>query len=111
MPLIPVRFELTDFTAASVSVAGTFNQWKPESTLLHTSGAGLWHTNTALPPGNYEYRFVVDGQWINDPMAKNSQPNPHGGSNSVLTVTTPEEDHLADAENIPFTNQNDQTTQ
>jgi len=33
-----------------------------------------------LPRGCYEYRFVVDGNWVSDPSAKGSAANPFGGS-------------------------------
>ena len=57
----------------------------------------------ALVPGIYEYCLVVDGQWMPDPSATETVPNPFGGRNSVLTVaSSPEAAHLADAENLPF---------
>jgi hypothetical protein len=39
-----------------------------------------------LSPGEYEYRFLVDGQWKDDPMAKRYVGNPFGGFNCVLEV-------------------------
>jgi len=39
-----------------------------------------------LPAGRYEYRFVVDGQWISDPRAKECVQNAFGSTNSVLVV-------------------------
>src|ERR1700744_3274136 len=83
---VPVRFEFTHPTAASVAVAGTFNDWKPEAKTLHGSGKGMWWKETILKPGTYEYCFVVDGEWIPDPQAKETVPNPFGGKNSVLKV-------------------------
>jgi 1,4-alpha-glucan branching enzyme len=84
--LIPVHFEFTHPTAKNVSVAGTFNHWQPEAKTLHASGGGRWIKESALAPGNYEYCFVVDGQWMSDPLAKESVANPFGGKNSVLKV-------------------------
>ena len=49
-------------------------------------GEGRWVKELALPPGDYEYRFVVDGAWIPDPLAKETVPNPFGEMNSVLKV-------------------------
>jgi 1,4-alpha-glucan branching enzyme len=89
-PLVPVRFEFTDKAAHSVFVAGSFNDWQPEAKELHPGGTGLWWKETPLKPGSYEYCFVVDGQWIPDPQAKETAPNPFGGKNSVLKVATPE---------------------
>jgi len=47
---------------------------------------GRWQAIVTLPPGVYEYKFVVDGQWRPDPKAKQSAPNPHGTVNSVIEV-------------------------
>ena len=51
-------------------------------------GDGVWVKELSLPPGNYEYRMVVDGEWIPDPWTDNYVPNPFGGINSVLKVST-----------------------
>ncbi len=51
-----------------------------------TTGPGQWIKELALSPGIYEYQYVVDGRWINDPHALKSTPNPLGGRNSVLVV-------------------------
>ncbi len=105
--LIPVRFEFTHPTATTVCVAGCFNHWQPEAKALHPSGSGHWLKETALPPGSYEYCFVVDGQWIPDPQAKDCVNNPFGGRNSILKVASSQEAaHLADAESLPLKNTN-----
>ena len=102
-----VRFEFTDPAARAVCIAGTFNNWKPESKTLHSSGVGNWWKETALAPGTYEYCLVVDGIYIPDPLAKETVPNPFGGRNSILTVFgSAAEQHLADAENTPLKNTN-----
>lgn len=72
--------------ATEVFIAGDFNQWNPHSTPLHKESNGKWRTLLRLAPGPHEYRFVVDGQWRNDPRAKRSKANPFGGVNSVLQV-------------------------
>lgn len=100
--LMPVRFEFTDPKAQAVSVAGCFNHWKPEAKTLHPAGGGRWLKETALLPGTYEYRLIVDGQWMADPLARESVPNPFGGRNSVLQVLSPEATHLASAEISPL---------
>ncbi len=72
--------------AQSVSVAGTFNKWSPEQTPLDKGPDGKWKARLSLKAGRYEYRFVVDGQWLSDPAAAESVPNEFGSTNSVLTV-------------------------
>lgn len=84
-----VRFEFSDPSAASVCLAGTFNDWSPDAKPMHPLGDGRWIKDTVLPPGRYEYCLVVDGRWMPDPRAKESVSNPFGGSNSLLLVTSP----------------------
>ncbi len=105
--LVPVRFEYSHPTVTTVCVAGTFNQWQPATKSMHPAGKGHWLKETNLAPGTYEYCLVVDGQWMPDPLARETVPNPFGGRNSVLKVaSSPEAAHLADAENLPLNNSN-----
>jgi 1,4-alpha-glucan branching enzyme len=103
--LVPVHFEFKDTKAATVCLAGTFNHWQPDSKTLNSSDVGHWWKDTALEPGTYEYCFVVDGNWIPDPLAKETVPNPFGGRNSLLRVaSSTEEGHRVDAEHVPLKN-------
>jgi 1,4-alpha-glucan branching enzyme len=92
--LVPVRFEFNHPTAKSVCVAGTFNQWQPEAKAMHATGGGHWLKETVLEPGTYEYRLVVDGEWMADPRAEHCVANPFGGRNSVLNVSAPAQSAL-----------------
>ena|ERR1017187_3901793 len=83
----PVRIAFINATATTVSIAGTFNDWRPDVTPMVSLGKGCWFKELALEPGVYEYRLVVDGEWMPDPRAKDTVPNPFGGNNSMLTVT------------------------
>lgn len=110
--LRPVTFTFTHPTATTVCVAGTFNNWQPESKPMHHCGEGRWMKETVLPPGTYEYCLVVDGEWMPDPLARESVPNPFGGRNSLLKVAnSPEAVHLADAEHLPMKETNEQKPQ
>ena len=82
----PVDFVLAMPHAQSAAVAGTFNNWDPKRTPLRKEPSGDWKTTLWLPPGRYEYRFVVDGQWLSDPKAKESVSNQFGSTNSVVHV-------------------------
>jgi 1,4-alpha-glucan branching enzyme len=72
--------------ARVVQVAGGFNDWRPEANPLEHAESGEWLARLLLRPGQYQYRFVVDGVWTDDPQAARSAANPYGGLNSVLTV-------------------------
>lgn len=82
----PVRLELTRPQAREVFVAGSFNDWQPTTTPLKSVGDGKWAVELSLPPGRYEYRFIADGEWVDDPGAKEVVPNPHGAANALLVV-------------------------
>ena len=82
---VQVEFKLTAREAKSVAVAGSFNKWSTKKTPLRKEGE-CWTTTLELPRGRYEYRFVVDGNWVSDPNAKESVANPFGSSNSVLSL-------------------------
>jgi hypothetical protein len=72
--------------AHAVHVAGEFNNWSSDATPLENTESGEWVTHQLLRSGQYEYRFVVDGRWLEDPESAQRVANPHGGFNSVLTV-------------------------
>ncbi|MHB1305948.1 MAG: glycogen-binding domain-containing protein [Limisphaerales bacterium] len=69
-----------------VGIAGSFNDWHPNVTPMIRLHDGKWAKELALPPGRYEYRFVVDGEWVDDPTATELIPNPFGAANAVLVV-------------------------
>ena len=82
-----VRIEFHHEQAQAVFIAGTFNDWHPAVTPMTSRGSGKWVKELSLPPGRYEYRLVVDGEWLCDPKAKEQASNPYGGFNSVLVVS------------------------
>jgi len=49
--------------AKAVFVAGTFNDWNTQSHPLKRARDGRWVLTLDLPPGRYEYKFIIDGQW------------------------------------------------
>jgi 1,4-alpha-glucan branching enzyme len=82
-----VSLELVKPGAKRVCVAGSFNGWIPEKSPLVPAGNDRWVGDLAVKPGRHEYLFVVDGQWLPDPNAKETVQNPFGGKNSVLLVS------------------------
>jgi len=83
-----VRFILYAPDARQVSVAGTFNRWDRDAAPLVRQGAtGIWTTTVALPVGQHQYAFVVDGaRWVADPAAPGIDDG-FGRRNSVVAVT------------------------
>jgi hypothetical protein len=73
--------------AKTVQLAGDFNNWQPAKNPMTKESDGSWQVRIPLSKGIYRYRFVVDGQWQQDPGNDLTEPNPYGGLNSVLKVT------------------------
>ena len=73
--------------AVSVQLVADFTHWERTPINLKRETGGVWRTTVDLAPGTYHYRFLVDGQWRDDPECTLRVPNPFGGSNSVRKVT------------------------
>ena len=81
-----VTFTLTVPDAQNVFLAGDFNSWDEKSHPWKRNSNGTWKINIDLMLGRYEYRFLVDGEWQNDPNCTNCVPNPYGNENCVLAL-------------------------
>jgi len=46
----------------------------------------VWKVSVELPPGVHHYRFLVGGEWRDDPECIVRVPNPFGGQNAVRQV-------------------------
>lgn len=82
-----VTFKFNDPEAEAVQLAGDFNNWNKKGFSLKRLDNGLWQKTIMLPPGKYEYKFWVDGQWLTDPSNRHVCPNCFGTFNSILNVT------------------------
>jgi beta-lactamase regulating signal transducer with metallopeptidase domain len=69
--------------ARIVAVAGSFNDWN-QSQFLFSRVDGEWICRINLPPGKYEYKFIVDGNWLVDPRNPKTIHDERGHENSVL---------------------------
>lgn len=72
--------------AKHVSLSGDFNGWSPDATPMMRYDDGHWETTIELAPGRYEYKFVRDGEWMPDLLARENVWNQHGTLNSVVEV-------------------------
>lgn len=82
----PVWFEYTNGAAREVAITGSFNKWDVSNMPLVRLTGGRWLRVMFLPPGRYEYLFVVDGRCVADPSATESVPNVFGCENSVVSL-------------------------
>jgi putative ABC transport system permease protein len=85
-------FRLNGYPAAKkVMLAGNFNGWKPDNISLVSNGksgkAREWsYTMKNIPRGTYQYKFVVDGEWMTDPENVSSVSDGKGNLNSEISL-------------------------
>ena len=80
------KFTINAPAALRVLLAGDFTQWQANAIPMKKGTDGFWHAEVELAPGTYHYRFLVDGDWQNDPECTLHVPNPFGTSNSVREI-------------------------
>ena len=79
-------FRLKGYAEASVVVlTGSFNNWN-QSQLLFGREGGDWVCRIDLDPGVYQYKFVVDGNWLLDPTNPDTAEDEAGNVNNVLEI-------------------------
>jgi chromosome partitioning protein len=85
---VVVRYRDPD--ASDVRIAGDFNGWVPDKnvrSLVQAEGIErVWTKILRLPPGTYHYRYVVDGEWREDPANPDRVPSLLGPPHSRLVV-------------------------
>jgi len=86
-PQVKQTFSFTAPGANHVMLAGDFTQWQSKAIPMKPDKSGVWKATVSLPPGTHHYRFIVDGQWRDDPACTLRIPNPYGGDDCVREVT------------------------
>ena len=79
-------FKLNAPRAKRVSLAGNFNNWDVKSNLAKKDIKGNWTVKVSLKPGKHEYKFFVDGNWVNDPNCKSCVGNSFGSQNCITEI-------------------------
>jgi len=85
------RLKTTEFKyfspqAKKVTLSGSFNNWDTASLSAKKDSRGNWAVKVGLKPGRHEYKFFVDGSWVNDPRCKSCVTNSFGSQNCVVEV-------------------------
>jgi 1,4-alpha-glucan branching enzyme len=84
-----VTFSLEASDAKEVVLIGDFNNWNPKKHPMQKDENGIWNKAVIIPPGNYEYKFLVDGEWKEDPQNDKKCANCFGTHNSIFNLTIP----------------------
>jgi len=84
--LKPVRFGYFNSDAREVFIVGSFNDWNQRANPMTRDSIGDWSVELSLPPGEYHYRLIVDGEWHDDPNAQQTAMNSYGSFDAVVVV-------------------------
>jgi 1,4-alpha-glucan branching enzyme len=81
-----VTFSFEAPKAKRVTLMGDFNHWDAKTHPMKKDNKGKWNNIVMLFPGRYEYRFLVDGKWQNDPHNERTCQNCYGSNNNYLII-------------------------
>ena len=81
-----IQFVFSAPEAQKVSLGGTFNNWDRLANPMKKDKKGIWKLTLDLKPGRYEYRYIVDDKWENDPSCAGCVHNDFGSMNCVRIV-------------------------
>jgi 1,4-alpha-glucan branching enzyme len=84
-----VKFTLpADIDAEEVALCGEFNDWSADDIKLERDSKGKWQATVSLRPGEYRYRYLIDGErWENAWTADAYVANPFGAEDSLVVVS------------------------
>lgn len=84
-----VVFKLRGYKQAKeVILTGSFNNWDEHAIRMKRVANG-WEIHGSLTPGEYEYKFIADGDWTEDIDNPVKRRNQYDTFNSVLQVAKP----------------------
>lgn len=78
-----------DGAGTKIYLAGNFNEWNPSNPqflMKDDDGDGVWSITVKLAPGTYQYKYVIDEKWTQDPYGPGEAPDGYGGRNSQFEV-------------------------
>ena len=84
-----VVFNFKPERKGNIYLPANFNDWNPANdkyVLKDDDGDGMWSITVKLGPGSYQYKFVIEGQWIKDPHSPSDAPDGFGGRNGKFDV-------------------------
>jgi len=87
-PVCKVTFTVPAEEAKKVAVVGDFNNWNTEESILKKLKNGTFKGTFNLPKENtFEFRYLIDGDYVNESEADGYQWNDYAGAeNALLTV-------------------------
>ncbi len=82
----PASFSIAAPAAKQVFLAGEMTDWDAGKRAMQRDASGTWRATLDLEPGQWIYKFVVDGQWVQDPATPDHDADGQGGQHSFVFV-------------------------
>ena len=86
--LTEVMFSVFSPDSKDVFLVGEFNNWQVNESSRMMQNNGTWSKKINLNSGKYRYRFVIDGNWVEDSSNPLKEVNPYGSVDSVVEIKT-----------------------
>ncbi len=80
-----IPFKIYAPEANSIYLVGDFNNWDQCSLAMKKREDGYWETYLELSPGEYQYKYLIDGKWEND-VTEEMIPNQFGTMNNIIRI-------------------------
>uniref|UniRef100_M4EXB2 Dual specificity protein phosphatase 4 n=1 Tax=Brassica campestris TaxID=3711 RepID=M4EXB2_BRACM len=81
-----VTLTLKDKGFSTVEVSGLDIGWGQRIPLTLDKGTGLWSLDRELPEGQFEYKYIIDGEWTHNELEPFTGPNKDGHTNNYVKV-------------------------
>ncbi len=82
-----ILFNVNAPNAKDIYVVGDFNNWNTaENCRLSRLEDGRWEKKLGLNPGRHKYKFIIDGEWVQDSQNSEREQNSFGTFDSVISL-------------------------
>ncbi|CAL9246690.1 unnamed protein product [Arabidopsis halleri] len=81
-----VTLTLKDKGFSSVEISGLDIGWGQRIPLTLDKGTGFWTLKRELPEGQFEYKYIIDGEWAHNEAEPFIGPNKDGHTNNYTKV-------------------------
>lgn len=86
-PVCKVTFTVPAAEAETVAVVGDFNNWNTEGSILKKLKNGNFKGTFDLPKDQaYEFRYIIDGNYVNEEAADSFQWNDYAGTENAVVI-------------------------
>ncbi|KAK6136145.1 hypothetical protein DH2020_030118 [Rehmannia glutinosa] len=82
----PVKLTWSGDDCSTVEISGLDIGWGQRMPLAYDEEQGLWVLHRELPEGHYEYKYVVDGEWVCNKYELITSPNKDGHVNNYVKI-------------------------